>query len=71
MRNLGELARRLGDERQGDALARLQAVRYAGASSEGLGSVLHEAFKGGLAWTRTAATRASDEPLPALYPERN
>jgi hypothetical protein len=71
VRNLGELARRLGDERQRDALARLQAARYAGASSEGLGTLLHNAFKGGLAWTRVPATRASDEPLPALYPERD
>jgi len=71
VRNLGELARRLGDERQRDALARLQAVRYAGAPSDGLGSLLHDAFKGGLAWARAPATRANDEPLPALYPERD
>jgi len=71
VRNLGELARRLGDERQRSALARLQAVRYAGAPGEGLGTLLHDAFKGGLAWMRAPATRASDEPLPALYPERD
>ena len=71
VRNLGELARRLGDERQRDALARLQAVRYADASNEGLGSLLHEAFKGGLAWARAPAARARGEPLPALYPERD
>lgn len=71
VRNLGELARRLADERQRDALARLQSARYAGASSEGLGTLLHDAFKSGLAWTRTPATRANDTPLPALYPERD
>ena len=71
VRNLGELGRRLGDERQRDALARLQAVRYAGASGEGLGSLLHDAFKGGLAWTRLSEPQASDEPLPALYPQRD
>jgi len=71
VRNLGELARRLADERQRNALARLQAARYAGASSDGLGSLLNDAFKGGLAWASAASTRAAAEPLPALYPGRD
>ena len=36
-----------------------------------LGSLLHDAFKGGLAWVRASAARTSDEALPALYPERD
>lgn len=71
VRNLGELARQLVDERQRDALARLQRARYAGEASDGLGSQLDAAFKRGIAWPPRAAKSAASDPLPALYPERD
>ncbi|MCC7255048.1 MAG: protein BatD [Dokdonella sp.] len=70
VRNLGELAQLLGDARQRDALMHLQRVRYAGACAEGLGAQLQQAFRGGLAWPPAELQKASDMPLPALYPER-
>jgi hypothetical protein len=69
VRNLGELAVRLQDPAQRDALAALQRARYAGASTQGVGSQLERAFKGGLGWSTGAATGKQDSPLPALYPE--
>lgn len=69
VRNLGELARRLDDGAQRDALAALQKARYAGGSTQGVGSQLERAFKGGIAWTRAAAAAATkpDSVLPGLY----
>jgi hypothetical protein len=71
VRNLGELAPRLSDSLQREALAELQRVRYAGASSQGLATRLQQAFKSGLAWREAAAPRLSTSALPALYPERD
>jgi len=71
VRNLGELAPRLSDSLQREALAELQRVRYAGASSQGLATRLQQAFKSGLAWREQAAPRLSTSALPALYPERD
>jgi hypothetical protein len=67
VRNLGELAARLRDPAQRDALARLQRARYAGASAHGLGVELERAFKGGLAWIAPPAPLRDVSPLPALY----
>ena len=64
---LGELARRLDDAAQRDALASLQKARYAGGSTQGVGTQLDRAFKGGIAWTRAAAAQRSDSVLPGLY----
>lgn len=70
VRNLGELAARLDDNAQCDALAALQRVRYAGASAQGLATQLQQAFKRGLAW-RPRAASAARSALPALYPDRD
>jgi len=67
VRNLGELARRLDDAAQRDALAALQKARYAGGSTQGVGTQLDRAFKGGIAWTRATAARKPDSVLPGLY----
>jgi len=69
VRNLGELATRLDNAAQTDALAALQRARYAGASKQGVGSQLERAFKSGLAWRKPAAPTAEKPALPALYPE--
>ena len=69
VRNLGELAGRLTDAAQRDALAALQRARYAGASTHGVGTQLERAFKAGLAWPDTAGKVGEKSPLPALYPE--
>jgi hypothetical protein len=71
VRNLGELAARLGDPMQQGALADLQRTRYAGAPSQGLATRLQHAFKAGLAWRDEAARRVAVAALPALYPERD
>lgn len=69
VRNLGELATQLADEAQREGLAMLQRVRYAGASSQGLGTKLQQAFRGGLAWKNAArASGKSASALPELYP---
>ena len=67
VRNLGELARRLDDAAQRDALAALQKARYAGGSTQGVGSQLERAFKGGIQWTRAAVTPKGESVLPGLY----
>jgi hypothetical protein len=69
VRNLGELAGRLTDTAQRDALAALQRARYAGASTHGVGTQLERAFKAGLAWPDAAQQLRDKSPLPALYPE--
>jgi hypothetical protein len=69
VRNLGELAGRLQDSAQRDALAALQRARYAGAPVQGVGSQLERAFKGGIAWRSGASPAKNESPLPALYPE--
>lgn len=69
VRNLGELATRLGDAAQREALADLQRTRYAGAPAQGLSTRLQTAFKRGLVWTDAPARRAVESALPALYPE--
>jgi hypothetical protein len=69
VRNLGELAVRLDSAAQTDALAALQRARYAGASTQGIGTALERAFKAGLAWRKPAAPATQKSPLPALYPE--
>ena len=70
VRNLGELAGRLQDSAQRDALAALQRARYAGAPVQGVGSQLERAFKGGIAWRDAAAPRKKNESvLPTLYGE--
>ena len=71
VRNLGELAKRLGDPMQQGALTDLQRARYAGVPSQGLASRLQHAFKGGLAWRDEPASRVAASALPALYPERD
>jgi hypothetical protein len=71
VRNLGELAARLGDPMQQGALADLQRTRYASAPSQGLATRLQHAFKAGLAWRDEAARRVAVAALPALYPERD
>jgi hypothetical protein len=69
VRNLGELTGLLTDSAQCDALAALQRARYAGAPSQGIGSQLERAFKGGIAWRDPARPAKNESPLPALYPE--
>ncbi|MBO9664274.1 BatD family protein [Dokdonella sp.] len=69
VRNLGELATRLADAAQREALADLQRTRYAGASAQGLSTRLQTAFKNGLVWADARARRAAEPALPALYPE--
>jgi hypothetical protein len=71
VRNLGELATRLDDGAQRDALADLQRTRYAGAPSQGLGARLSQAFQGGLVWRGGGSERRIASALPALYPERD
>ncbi|MEP7041651.1 MAG: BatD family protein [Dokdonella sp.] len=71
VRNLGELATRLADLLQREALAELQRVRYAGAASHGLGARLQQAFKQGLAWSDSIAPRPTTSVLPDLYPRRD
>ncbi|MEO6688735.1 MAG: BatD family protein [Dokdonella sp.] len=71
VRNLGELATRLADTAQRDALADLQRTRYAGAPSQGLATRLQQAFQRGLAWREDKTTRSAASALPALYPERD
>ncbi len=71
VRNLGELATRLADDAQRDALADLQRSRYAGASSQGLATRLTQAFGKGLAWRESMQAVASTSSLPALYPHRD
>jgi hypothetical protein len=71
VRNLGELATRLDDATQRDALADLQRTRYAGAPSQGLATRLQQAFQRGLAWRADTATRGLASALPSLYPERD
>jgi hypothetical protein len=69
VRNLGELAGRLTDATQREALSALQRARYAGASTHGVGTQLERAFKAGLAWPDAAQQLRDKSPLPALYPE--
>lgn len=71
VRNLGELATRLGDGAQREALADLQRTRYAGASADGLATRLQSAFKKGLVWRDAPARRMAAAALPALYPEHD
>jgi len=71
VRNLGELAVRLADDAQREALADLQRTRYAGTPSQGLAARLAQAFGKGLAWRETTRVPASTSPLPALYPPRD
>ncbi|MEO5560827.1 MAG: protein BatD, partial [Dokdonella sp.] len=71
VRNLGEVATRLADTAQRDALADLQRTRYAGAPSQGLATRLQQAFQRGLVWREENATRVTASALPALYPERD
>lgn len=70
VRNLGELAARLDQGAQREALADLQRVRYAGGATQGLAMRLQTAFKNGLAWNDRAVRRPQEAALPALYPER-
>lgn len=70
VRNLGELAARLEQGAQREALADLQRVRYAGGATQGLAMRLQTAFKNGLAWNDRAVRRSPEAALPALYPER-
>ncbi len=69
VRNLGELATRLADDAQREALSGLQRTRYAGASAHGLAGRLQKAFRHGLAW-REETPRVAEPALPALYPPR-
>lgn len=71
VRNLGEVATRLADTAQRDALADLQRTRYADAPSQGLATRLQQAFQRGLVWREQKATRVAASALPALYPERD
>lgn len=68
VRNLGELITALDSAGQCEALAELLRMRYAGATTEGLGARLTRAFRDGIAW-RDAKTVAGEAPaLPPLYP---
>lgn len=69
VRNIGELATRLDDDRQSSALDDLQRVRYAGISVDGLGTRLVAAFRGGFIWNEGTPAQADPEALPPLYPE--
>jgi hypothetical protein len=71
VRNLGELATRLDDAAQREALADLQRTRYAGAASQGLAKHLQQAFQDGLAWRADKIAPGVASALPALYPERD
>lgn len=71
VRNLGELAAKLDEGAQREALADLQRVRYAGGSTQGLAMRLQTAFKNGLAWKDRLQRRPQEAALPALYPERD
>lgn len=71
VRNLGELAQRLADASQRDALMRLQRARYAQAGSDGLATQLRDAFQRGIAWIAVATQRHSPDALPALYPHHD
>lgn len=72
LHNLGEVAARLGDPEQREALTELARARYAGASFTGLAQRLERAFKSGFAWAVPPATAAgADDALPPLYPPRS
>lgn len=70
VRNIGELIAQLTDEGQRDALEELVRMRYAGASSEGLGARLSRSLRGGFAWDKARPDAARSEALPPLYPDR-
>ncbi|MEO5626890.1 MAG: BatD family protein [Dokdonella sp.] len=71
VRNLGEVATRLADTAQRDALGDLQRTRYAGAPSQGLATRLQQAFQRGIVWREDKTTRRAASALPTLYPERD
>jgi BatD DUF11 like domain len=67
LRNLGELARAVTDERQRAALAELERALYGAAAVAGLGERLEAAFRDGPTFASTPhATQSS--ALPPLYP---
>lgn len=68
MRNLGELAAALDDSTQRGAIDELQRMRYAGATSDGLGARLSRAFRDGFSWTKPAPSSIETSALPPLYP---
>jgi hypothetical protein len=71
LHNLGEVAARLGDPAQCDALSELARVRYAGDRSDGLAQRLERAFRRGFDWNDARRPEsAGDEALPPLYPPR-
>ena len=70
VRNIGELIAQLADEGQRDALEELLRMRYAGASSEGLGARLSRSLRSGFAWEKAEPVEAQSEALPPLYPDR-
>jgi hypothetical protein len=70
VRNLGELAARIDDDAQRDALSDLERARYAGLPVDGLAVRLQRAFQPGFAWRDSGAAQRAAATLPALYPER-
>ena len=69
-RNLGEVARVLGDVNQVTAIDSLQRVLYAGMPATNLGSTLTGAFKDGPHLRDDRSTSARKPVLPDLYPQR-
>jgi len=68
LRHLGDLIDALADGDQRDRVTRLQRVRYAGASGEGLANELGRAFRSGFAWRQAPPAASDPSPLPPLYP---
>jgi hypothetical protein len=70
LRNLGELARALGDPAQIAALGELERVRYGQGSAAGLGKRLAAAFSKGPDFVAGTSKPTGAHPLPELYPSR-
>lgn len=69
IRNLGELACRLGEDAQAAAIIELERALYGAGSVPGLGSRLAAAFRDGPKFL-SQRPPASPSPLPPLYPLR-
>src|SRR5690606_259824 len=64
---LDEVAERLADPRQREAVALLQRARWAGGDGSVARRALREAFRRGPRWAPRQAAQ-QDDPLPPLYP---
>lgn len=68
-RNLADIARRLDDPAQREAIDRLDRALYRGGDSAEAVAAVRLAFRGGPRWARTGANQAAADTLPPLYPE--